>query len=159
MWEALLATVTQLNTNKLFWGITMIMMNLGSRYVIADLNKIYENVLMMEVVKKAVLFCMFFVACRDIMVSIALTFGFSIVFQALLNAKSRYNILPAPIKALVLASSNKLVSKEDYQNALEVVARYEIDKAKTVEQFSRSESAEMVQRYKSLLASVRGGEI
>jgi hypothetical protein len=150
MLEATLGLVNQLNNNKVFWGITMILMNLGSRYVVADLSKIYENVLVMDVFKKLVLFCMFFIGSRDVLVAIALTFGVSILFQALLNANSRYTILPLAIKNRILSKA-MAVSVEDYRNALEVVGRYEA--VPHIEQFNKgtSNSTEPIKQYKELI--------
>lgn len=125
MLDAVITSLVQLNNNKVFWGLTLILMNLGSRYVIADLNKLYENVLMMDLIKKLVLFCMFFVGCRDVLTSLALTFAFSIVFQALLNAHSKYNLLPKSALNFVLSSMQKPVSEDEYKNAKQIVERYE----------------------------------
>jgi hypothetical protein len=154
MLEATLAIVNLLNNNKFFWGITMILMNLGSRYVVADLSKIYENVLVMDVIKKLVLFCMFFIGSRDVIVAIALTFGVSIVFQALLNANSRYSILPKAIKHRIL-SQTKPFSLEDYKNAVEVVTKYEA--VSNIEQFNKdlSNTSGSIKQYRDMISSLQ----
>ena len=35
--DTILTYINTLNNNKIFWGVTMIMVNLGSRFVIGDL--------------------------------------------------------------------------------------------------------------------------
>jgi len=119
--DALVALFASLNTNKVFWGISLILMNLGSRFVIADLNKVHEKILMMDLIKKLVLFCMFFVGCRDVMISLVLTFAFSIVMNALLNANSRYSMIPKALKKTL----DVVITDPEYTKAKEIVMRYE----------------------------------
>lgn len=83
-----------LNNNKYLWGISLLFLNLGSRHIIGDLGKFHESILAHDLVKKFVLFSMFFVATRDIPVSILLTIAFSVIVHGLLNEKSRYSLVP-----------------------------------------------------------------
>jgi hypothetical protein len=152
MLDQVLTIIAQLNSNKLFAALALIFMNLGSRYVIADLNKIYENVLMMDFVKKFILFCIFFIGCRDIMIAIILTFTFSIIFQALFNAKSKYSLLPKALRAKINLT-NKRVSIEDYKNAREVVEMYE---TKSLEAFSKvSDHQDPMSKYKQIVEQLQ----
>jgi hypothetical protein len=86
-----------LNTDKVFYAITMLSMNLGSRYVIQDISKLQEKVLASTVCKRFVLFCMLFVATRDIMTAVILTFGVVCLLQYFLNENSTLCILPNTI--------------------------------------------------------------
>jgi hypothetical protein len=152
MLDQVFTIVAQLNSNKLFAALALILMNIGSRYVIADLNKIYENVLMMDIVKKFVLFCMFFIGCRDIMIALILTFTFSIIFQALFNAKSKYSLLPKALRTKINLT-HKRVSMEDYKNAREVVEMYE---TKSVEAFSKeADDQDPMSKYKQIVEQLQ----
>lgn len=82
-----------MNNNKVLSGIAMIIMNFGSRFVVGDLTTFQEEVLKSEVAKKIILWCIFFVATRDVLVAAMLTFGFYIVVKGLLNEHKRYNLL------------------------------------------------------------------
>ena len=82
-----------LNTNKVFIGCAMLIMNLGSKYIAADLGESVERILKNDLFKKIILFCMVFVATRDVMTSLILTFAFTVVVNGLLNEKSRFNLL------------------------------------------------------------------
>lgn len=105
-----------LASNKIFLGVTLIIMNMGSRFVIGDVTKVHEKLLSNEVVKKIVVFCIFFVTTRDIMISIILTFAFIVVLDGLMNEKSRFNLLPNDYK--------KGPTKLQYQEALEIIEKY-----------------------------------
>jgi hypothetical protein len=37
-----------LNNNKIVWGVTMLLLNFGSRFIIADLGKFHESLLTNE---------------------------------------------------------------------------------------------------------------
>lgn len=82
-----------INTNPFLPGIAILMLNMGSRYVISDLGEFHQKVLSSEIVKKFIIFCMFFVATRDTMVSLILTIVFSIVVYGIFNEKSRYSLI------------------------------------------------------------------
>jgi len=86
--------IEALSSNKAFFSVAMLVTNIGSRFVIMDINKTHEKLLMHEVIRKIVIFCMFFVGTRDIMTSIILTFAFIVFIDGLLNEKSRFNIVP-----------------------------------------------------------------
>jgi hypothetical protein len=124
----------QLNRNKAFAGLTMILMNIGSRYVVGDLTKMHEYILSSTIFKRIVVFCMFFIGTRDVMVAIMLTFIFTIFLNGLLNETSRYNLIPISwkeqfaqlnTKQALNAGDKPPVSENDYKNALYVIRQYE----------------------------------
>lgn len=115
---------TLIATNKVFIGVAILIMNMGSRFVIMDIGKMHERLLSNEIFKKVVIFCMFFVATRDIMTSVILTFAFIVLLDGLLNEKSRFNLIPKS-----LAQEDKGPTMEQYQNALMVVQKFEKTKA------------------------------
>jgi hypothetical protein len=115
-----------LNNNRLFWGLTMIVVNMGSRYIIGDLTKVHEAILSNDYFKVIILFCMFFMGSRDVLVAICLTFGFIIIVQTWLNEKSKYNLLPHHIKEKFIDS----VSKKEYDDAMKIIEKYKIQNQK-----------------------------
>ena len=74
-----------LNENKYFIGLSMIGVNIGSRYIIEDLNTEHRNLIRNEYVRKIFVFCVFFMATRDVIISIALTIFFIISIKELFN--------------------------------------------------------------------------
>jgi uncharacterized membrane protein (DUF485 family) len=99
-----------INTSPYFSGIALLMLNLGSRYIIGDLGEFHQKVLTTEIVKKFVIFCMFFIGTRDIVTSLILTAMFCILIYGIFNEKSKYSLVP----------NNDLIKqklKEYYTNA------------------------------------------
>jgi len=82
-----------LNNSKIMWGVTMILLNMGSRFIIADLGKAHEKLLQTEFVKKIILFSMFFVATRDIITAFILTVVYVIVVDGIFHEKSTYAVV------------------------------------------------------------------
>jgi hypothetical protein len=74
----------------------MILMNLGSRYVAADLSPGQQGILESEVFKQLITFCMFFVPTRDIKISAMLTFAFFFITKTILNENKVFSLLNKP---------------------------------------------------------------
>ena len=72
----------------------MLLLNIGSRYVVADLGKTHEKLLNNEIVKKIVVFCMFFIATRDVIVAFLLTLVYVVIIDGLLHEKRKFCIVP-----------------------------------------------------------------
>lgn len=90
--------VAYINSSKALFGIAIVLMNFGSKYVIADTSKYFEHMLNSVVGRKVILFCMFLIGSRDIITSLALFTGFTIMVDIFLNEKSRLSLLPMSVK-------------------------------------------------------------
>jgi hypothetical protein len=83
-----------INDNKYAWGIALLLLNVGSRYLATDLGKFHEAVLSNDLVKRFVLFSLFFVATRDVLIALTLTLVFSVIVYGFLHEKSRFSLVP-----------------------------------------------------------------
>lgn len=72
----------------------MLFLNLGSRFIMADLGQFNEKILSQNLVKKFILFCLFFVATRDVITAAILTICFSVIIYGLFNENSKYSLIP-----------------------------------------------------------------
>lgn len=113
--------VNFLNSDKLFYATSMLTLNAGSRYVVQDLTKLQEKALASTVAKQIILFCMVFVATRDVIMSLCLTFAIIILKQFLLNENSTFCIIPnivtVPSNNIIInaySKINSMFSKEKY---------------------------------------------
>lgn len=140
--------VTSLNNNKIFWGLSIFLVNTGSRFVIEDIlsRDLYAQLVKSDIFKIIVVFCMFFVGTKDVMVSLCLTICLVTLVQTVLNtSSSKYNIHPLraqPTNFYGIAPSLSTINKnqlertnvtidEDapvslplYQDALNIVNMY-----------------------------------
>lgn len=118
--------LTQLNTSKVFAGISMLMLNVGSRYVVADISASQERMLSNWFAKRIILFCMLFVATRDVLVAACMTTALVILSESILNETSPFCLLPKDF-----LSPPKAPSLIEYQKARHIVKSFE--DTKTVE--------------------------
>jgi hypothetical protein len=109
-----------LNNNKIVWGLTMLLLNLGSRFIVADLGKFHEALLTNEFVKKIILFSMFFVATRDIITAFLLTILYIFVIDGLLHEKRKFCIVPNKYKNI-----DQRVDEKQYFDAKQKIIAYE----------------------------------
>jgi hypothetical protein len=80
------------SSNKILIGMSMLVMNLGARYLLTDLTKLHERILMSTTCKTIVLFSITFVATRDILTALILTSVFYVVVYGLLNENRKLNL-------------------------------------------------------------------
>ena len=109
------------NQNKFFLGLTMILFNLGSKYIVMDISKSHEMFLKSTIIRRITIFCMFFVATRDLFVSLVCTSIFIILALGLFNEKSSMTVLPSSL-------FDDIVTEEEYKLAKDLIAQYENNK-------------------------------
>ena len=80
-----------LNQNTFFAGIMMLLLNVGSRYIVhefsSDDKEYRENIL----IRRVCIFAVCFVGTKDIITSIILTAGFIIIGGGLFRGKSDFS--------------------------------------------------------------------
>lgn len=70
-----------INENKYIIGLTMIMLNIGARFIIDELDDDLRKLISNTVVRRVVIFCSFFMATKDLFTATVLT----IIFVILIN--------------------------------------------------------------------------
>jgi hypothetical protein len=78
----------QLNNSKFFLGIVMIILNIGSRYLVDEFSVNPDDYTRNIILRRIAIFAVCFAATRDIIVSIILTAGFIIIASGV-SSKSR----------------------------------------------------------------------
>ena len=112
MFESLQHWSHKLNHNIYFIGITMVILNIGSRYVVQDLSQGQNKVLSSWIFKKISLFAMFFVATKNVIVSFLLMMGYVLFINMMFNGQSNFCILPRKFKEMDLNNDGKLSAAE-----------------------------------------------
>jgi hypothetical protein len=106
-----------INNSKYTAGIMMILMNLGGRYISAEISDFQEEFFESPYIRRIFIFVVCFIATRDIKVSFILTLIFVILVSGIFNENSKYCILP------VKKGINK-ITKEEFIYAQSVVGKY-----------------------------------
>jgi hypothetical protein len=117
--------INLINNNKLLLGITMILFNMGSKYLILDLSKNQEQFLKSTIVRRLTLFSIFFIATHDLITSLILTASFVVLAHGIFNQDSRLYILPSYY--------DTEYTKDEYEMSKKIIKGYEAaNKAKSV---------------------------
>lgn len=115
-----------INTSKLFAGILMILMNIGSKYIEMGLTKSQEQALRNGLGREIIIFCVVFLGTRDLVLSIIMTSAFIILSDHIFNEKSRFCVIPHHLKKLnelMDVNDDGTVSREEEKKAMEILEK------------------------------------
>jgi hypothetical protein len=79
-----------LNTSTFFIGIMMLLLNVGSRYIVNELADDDAEYRKYILIRRIAVFAVLFVGTRDIVVSLVLTAAFVVLSTGLFHGKSVY---------------------------------------------------------------------
>jgi len=119
----MLEKLLHLNHSKYFAGISMLLLNLGSRYIAMELSYSQEQLLSNKIIRRLLVFTVVFVATRDVWVSFVLTAVFIILVSGIFNENSGYCILP---KSKIF----RQISKNDFEKAQQIIKLYQLQNSK-----------------------------
>ena len=103
-----LQALAGLGSNKIVVGISMLIVNMGSRFVFQDLTKLHAKIMSHGVFKVICMACIFFTATRDIMLSIILAFICSIVIYGLFDENRQFNLWHSSMKIDAFTQNGKI---------------------------------------------------
>ena len=112
-----------LEHNNYFIGIMMILLNIGSKYFIQEFGSSVDFVFNTKIIRRLLLFTVFFVATRDIKTSLILTAIFIILAFELFNEKSDMCILPQRIIHLIDQNNDGKISKDELDRAIHILQK------------------------------------
>jgi hypothetical protein len=98
--------------SKLFLGVMIILMNIGSKYVAQDVPPAINSVVQHWAVKVLVLFSILFVSIRDLEISLLLTLITILLFRHLFHPESPFCVLPEHVINLDTNNDGKISPQE-----------------------------------------------
>ena len=122
-----------INSSPYLAGVTMILLNIGSKYVEFGFTKTQEQALRNGLARELILFSMLFMATKDILQSILMTAAFVILTDHLFNHESQFCVIPAHLNRIALAADrngDNIISEEEEEKAIEVLKRAKDQKKK-----------------------------
>ena len=96
-------TIRFLNTNTLFVGLMMFVMNIASRFVNIKLSRSMEGYMKYSFSKDILVFTIAFIGTRDLYWALIITFAFILFMDYLFNEDSSYCCLPESFKTKHIA--------------------------------------------------------
>ena len=106
--------VMYMNNSKFFAGVIMILLNIGSKFIVIQFSKSTEEYMKYTVSKQILVFAMAWMGTRDIYTALGLTAVFTILSDYLFNEESSLCIVPPNYRVL-----NKLIDINDDGNVTE----------------------------------------
>ncbi len=82
--EYLKASGENLSENKYFIGFTMILLNIGARFIIDELDDDLRKTISDKFIRRLFIFCSFFMATKDVFTAFTLTVVFVIIINEFL---------------------------------------------------------------------------
>jgi hypothetical protein len=136
--------VQNLNTSKIFAGLMIITINIGSKFVHIKISKSMEAYLKYTFSKQILVFAIAWMGTRDVYVALFIVLLFTILFEFLLNEESKYCCLPETFTSyhLDLLETN---------NTEEKISDEDIIKAKTI--LEKAAKQEQNNQNKSIISS------
>ena len=111
-----------LNENKYFIGIMMILVNIGSRFIISELNDEHKEFINNKNLRRLFIFGVFFMATRDISVSLLLTLMFVLFVTELFNENSDFSLLDKKIdNNQEDKKDNKVINDKKLQDTIDTL--------------------------------------
>lgn len=111
-----------INTNKLFIGIMMIFMNIGSRYIELKLTNGQEMILK-NIAREVLIFIIAFMGSRDLFIAFVITAVFIILSNFVFNENCKFNLIPEKYKKLISVVD---INKDNYVSDDELNKAYDI---------------------------------
>ena len=115
-----------LNDSKLFAGLVMIMLNIGSKYITIKLSKSQESYLRNTIARQLLIFSIIWMGTRDVLISIAMTAAFVVLTDHLFNEQSPYCIIPGHLRKyeeILDDDKDGHVTSEEVENAKRVLEK------------------------------------
>ncbi len=107
----------EMSNNKLFSGCIMLLTNIGSKYLAIDLPSNLEKLFTeYSILRFFVIFSIFFMATRDIKISVLLGLLFVIIIKYFINEKSTF--------CLIRNEKNKEITQDEYKKAMDIINNY-----------------------------------
>ena len=113
-----------LNNSRYFNGIMNILMQIGGRFITSEipvnLQLLFENIW----IRRFLIFCVIFIATRDIKMAIFLTLIYIILFSYIFNSESNICIINEENMYGKKKINNKIISSKELMNAKIIIDKY-----------------------------------
>lgn len=122
----LFKNINELNNNKLLIGVSLILINIGSKYVEMNFSKTQEEALRNGLGRELLLFAILFIGTRDILIAFFLTIIFMLLSNYLFNENCKYCLIPnslRKINSLIDKNKEGMVTPDEEKKALETLNR------------------------------------
>jgi hypothetical protein len=133
--------IMYLNNSKFFAGVVMILLNIGSKFIVIQFSKSTEEYMKYSVSKQLLVFAMAWMGTRDIYTALGLTAVFTILSDYLFNEESKLCIVPPKYRVLnklIDTNNDNEVSEPELAAAIAVLEKAKREKQKQTQKLAFS---------------------
>jgi len=126
----LFKAIYSVNDSKYFAGFIMIVLNIGSKYVVVNLSKTQEDYLKNTLGRQILIFSIAWMGTRDIFTALIITALFYLMTVHLFNEKSKFCIIPRKWRKyedILDLNGDGKVSDEELKKAKEIIEQAKKD--------------------------------
>ena len=135
--------VMYLNNSKFFAGVIMILLNIGSKFIVIQFSKSTEEYLKNTVSCQLLIFAMAWMGTRDIYAALGLTAVFVVLSDHLFNEESPLCVVPIKhrvLHKLIDTNDDGVVSEQELSAAIATLEKAKRDKQKQTAEKKRKEA-------------------
>jgi len=125
-WNILQENLNVINNSKLFTGLIMICLNIGSKFITVKLSPSQEEFMKNYVAREILIFAVCWMGTRDIITSLLLTGAFFIVTEFLFHEDSSLCVVPGylnRIKESLDTNGDGVISPSEIDNAIKLLTK------------------------------------
>lgn len=139
VFESLTKIAARVDNSKLFAGIMMILLNVGSKFIPIQFSPSTEEYMKMNLGKQILVFAMAWLGTRELFSSIMLTIAFVVISEYLFNEDSSYCIVPKHMRVmsrLMDTNNDGVVSETEMNEAIAILEKAKKQKRRRQQQDS-----------------------
>jgi hypothetical protein len=119
--------IDNINKSKVFAGLALLMLNVGSKHIDISLTPAQESLFKNSITKQALIFSIAWIGSRDVYTALLITSAHVLITEILLNGKSNFSVLPEKLKkfeADIDANNDGIIQEEELDKAINIIRKY-----------------------------------
>lgn len=119
--------IDNINKSKIFAGLALLMLNVGSKHIDISLSPAQEAIFKNSITKQILIFSIAWVGSRDVYTALLITCGYVIITEILLNGKSNFSVLPEKLKKMeadIDTNNDGIIQDAELEKAINIIRKY-----------------------------------
>ena len=119
--------IDNINKSKIFAGLSLLMLNVGSKHIDISLSPAQEAIFKNSITKQFLIFSIAWVGSRDVYTALLITCGYVLITEILLNGKSNFSVLPEKLKKMeadIDTNNDGIIQEAELDKAINIIRKY-----------------------------------
>lgn len=113
--------ILSINNSKLFAGCIVILMNIGGKYISNNVTEGAHKFFNTKLVRYFLVFCIGFMATRDVVLAVIIFLLFLIIFRYILNENSNFCVLPKKYIINIDKNGDGIITENEIRESKELL--------------------------------------